>query len=187
MREPVRFADGVGCLADQGVTSFLELGPDGVLSAMVARRARRRRWPSPLLRRVSAPRHGRSSRRWRQLWGRAAEALDWSAVFAGSRRTARDAARPYAFQRERYWLASDGLAAGDPAAIGQAARRASAAGCGGRARRAARASLFTGRLSLRTQPWLADHTVMGGVLVPGTALVELALYAGGQVGCERAA
>ena len=40
--------------------------------------------------------------------------------------------------------------------------------------------LFTGRLSLESHPWLADHAVMGGVLLPGTAFVELALRAGGE-------
>ncbi|MCQ8195660.1 polyketide synthase dehydratase domain-containing protein, partial [Streptomyces rugosispiralis] len=34
-------------------------------------------------------------------------------------------------------------------------------------------------------PWLADHAVMGSVLLPGTAFVELAVRAGDQVGCER--
>ena len=43
--------------------------------------------------------------------------------------------------------------------------------------------LLTGRLSLSVQPWLADHAVFGSVLLPGTAFVELAVYAGDQVGC----
>ena len=43
--------------------------------------------------------------------------------------------------------------------------------------------LFTGRLSLETHPWLADHAVMGTVLLPGTAFVELALHAGREVDC----
>ncbi|MFJ8511208.1 polyketide synthase dehydratase domain-containing protein, partial [Streptomyces avermitilis] len=37
--------------------------------------------------------------------------------------------------------------------------------------------LLTGRLSQRTHPWLTDHTVVGTTLVPGTALLELALQA----------
>ncbi|WP_442973923.1 hypothetical protein, partial [Saccharothrix sp. ST-888] len=38
------------------------------------------------------------------------------------------------------------------------------------------------RLSLDSHPWLADHAVMGTVLLPGTAFVELALRAGDQAG-----
>ena len=42
--------------------------------------------------------------------------------------------------------------------------------------------VLTGRLSLRSHPWLADHAVSGTVLFPGTALVELAIHAGDRVG-----
>ena len=41
---------------------------------------------------------------------------------------------------------------------------------------------LTGRLSLATHPWLADHAVGGTVLLPGTAFLELALRAAEQVG-----
>ena len=41
--------------------------------------------------------------------------------------------------------------------------------------------VFTGRLSLETHPWLADHAVMGAVLLPGTAFLELALHAGREL------
>ncbi|MEU6619135.1 type I polyketide synthase [Streptomyces parvus] len=41
---------------------------------------------------------------------------------------------------------------------------------------------LTGRLSLATHPWLADHAVHGAVLVPGTALVEMVLRAGQETG-----
>ena len=48
-------------------------------------------------------------------------------------------------------------------------------------------SIFTGRISLESHPWLADHAVMGTVLLPGTAFLELALYAGRELGCPMVA
>nr|WP_053161338.1 type I polyketide synthase [Streptomyces caatingaensis] len=36
--------------------------------------------------------------------------------------------------------------------------------------------LFTGQISLTTHPWLADHTIAGTPLLPGTAFLELALH-----------
>ncbi|MEE3920975.1 hypothetical protein V2I01_30675 [Micromonospora sp. BRA006-A] len=42
--------------------------------------------------------------------------------------------------------------------------------------------VLTGRLSTSTHPWLADHVVGDSVVVPGTALVELAVRAGDEVG-----
>ena len=200
VREPVRFADGVGCLSERGVWSFLELGPDGVLSAMAHDCLAGEREPEPgdpgdrsatrarddvqpLA--VAALRRERPEARslltaLARLWVRGKE-VDWTAVFAGS--GARRVALPaYAFQRERYWLAGRGPGAGDPAAIGQQRTAhpllgAAVALAGGEG------LVLTGRISLRTHPWLADHVVMGSVLVPGTAFVELALYAGGQAGC----
>ena len=59
---------------------------------------------------------------------------------------------------------------------------ASVVGCCSRVGRG-RGWLFTGRLSLESHPWLADHAVLGVVLLPGTAFLELVLHAGGEVGC----
>ncbi|WP_205669261.1 type I polyketide synthase [Amycolatopsis suaedae] len=47
--------------------------------------------------------------------------------------------------------------------------------------------LFTGRLSTAAQPWLADHTVLGAVLLPGAAVAELAAHAGAHLGSPRVA
>ena len=43
--------------------------------------------------------------------------------------------------------------------------------------------VFTAQLSLASHPWLADHAVMGVVLLPGTAFLELAMHVGSAVGC----
>ena len=112
-------------------------------------------------------------------WVRGAE-VDWERVFDGS--GARRVPLPgYAFQRERFWLSS-GAGAGDLAAVGQIAARHPLLGASVRLASDG-GSLLTGRLSLQTHPWLADHAVLGTVLLPGTAFVELALRAGAEVGC----
>src|ERR1700683_2998276 len=43
--------------------------------------------------------------------------------------------------------------------------------------------VLTGRLSLATQPWLADQQVAGSVLLPGAALAELVVRSGDEAGC----
>ncbi|WP_143070867.1 type I polyketide synthase, partial [Streptomyces malaysiense] len=44
---------------------------------------------------------------------------------------------------------------------------------------------FTGRLSLDTHPWLADHAVAGTVILPGTAHLDLALHAAHHTGLDH--
>ncbi|MFJ9953653.1 type I polyketide synthase, partial [Kitasatospora sp. NPDC091207] len=86
----------------------------------------------------------------------------------------------YAFQRERYWLepvAGDVASAGLTDAVHPLLAAVVELPDGG--------TVLTGRISLGTHPWLTGHTVLGSVLLPGAAFVELALTAGRRVGCPR--
>jgi acyl transferase domain-containing protein/NADP-dependent 3-hydroxy acid dehydrogenase YdfG len=188
-RETVRFMDGVRWLDAQGVTSFMELGPDGVLSAigqecLAAEDQAEDESPAVF---VSTLRNERPEVQTflaalAQAWVRGAN-VNWAFQFEGS--AARRVPLPtYAFQRAHYWLATATASAADISAAGQ--RPANHPLLGAAVRLADdRGWMFTGRLSLDSHPWLADHTMMGVVLFPGTAFVELALRAGGEVGCER--
>ncbi|MEU5274519.1 type I polyketide synthase [Streptomyces hygroscopicus] len=182
VREAVRFLDGIRAMEAQGVTTYLELGPDGVLSALgqecltgetghvaFVPALRAGRPEAETLTTALATLHTRGT------------VPDWEAYYAG---TGADRVElpTYAFQREHYWLdagtahgdvSSIGLGSADHPLLGAAVSLADAEGF-----------LFTGRLGLDTHPWLADHTVMGSVLLPGTAFVELAVRAGDQVGCD---
>ncbi|MFI9446507.1 acyltransferase domain-containing protein, partial [Streptomyces avermitilis] len=178
VREAVRFADGLHTLHELGVTMFVEIGPGGVLSALVqgclddgthivtvpALRADRPE-PYALVTAVGQLHtHGISP--------------EWQALFPGARRVDLPT---YAFQRERYWLDAPqasgdvraaGLGAADHPLLGAAIATADSDG-----------AVLTGLLSLGTHPWLADHAVNGIVLLPGTAFVELAIRAGDETGC----
>ncbi|MBM7172951.1 SDR family NAD(P)-dependent oxidoreductase, partial [Streptomyces sp. G44] len=180
VRAAVRFGEGVRWLEEQGVSVFLELGPDGVLTGMaqeslsddaqlIAALRKDRPEPEALVTAL-----GRL-----HITG---AGPDWAAYFSGT--GARRVDLPtYAFQHQRYWLQG-------------ATRQDSRAGLGFEATghpllttavplAGEDGQLLSGRLSLAEQPWLAGDTAAGTVLVPATLLLDLALYAADHVGCEQ--
>ncbi|AWW42211.1 type I polyketide synthase [Streptomyces cadmiisoli] len=179
IRGAVRFHDGVRFLESEGVSEYLELGPDGVLTALAAACLSEEAGVLvPALRRDRSETETVAASL--ALLRMRGATPDWNKVFPGARNIELPT---YAFQRDRYWL--DGPDARphvtglglDPAlhpllgaAVGLADRDT---------------HVFTGSVSLRTHGWLAEHAVDGNVLMPGTALVELAVRAGEQVGADR--
>ncbi|MFE2599310.1 type I polyketide synthase [Streptomyces sp. NPDC059396] len=182
VRQAVRFADGIRALRDENIDVLLELGPGSVLSAMAQDtlgEAARRMTVAPALRKDRTEEAAFVS-----TLGRlhtAGVPFDWSAFFAGT--GARRVDLPtYAFQRERYWPAppppggagATGAGATGHPLLGLALELAAGEGL-----------VFTGSISVRTHPWLAQHAVAGRITLPGTALVELAIRAGDEAGCDR--
>ncbi|MFI7319559.1 SDR family NAD(P)-dependent oxidoreductase [Streptomyces venezuelae] len=185
VRQPVRFHDGLRTLGDQGVVRYLELGPDPVLATMVQdclpARTGDEEDAEPVV--AAALRSGHDEAR-TLLGAVAALHVDGQPADLGALVPADAAQLPlptYRFQRRRYWrptpdAAAPARAAGLqetghpllPAVIHQAD--------GG--------LLLAGRLSPRTQPWLGDHAIAGGVPLPATAFVELALLAGRHGDCD---
>jgi pimaricinolide synthase PimS1 len=188
IRRPVRFNDGIAALRAAGVASFVETGPDGVLTAMIPECLASTDGAAddvlavPLLSRATAEETALLNAVTRlQVRG---SGLDGAELFAGT--GARRVDLPtYPFQRQRYW-AED---AARPVAELPAGVRLTdhplldavvdVAGVAGQ--------VFVSRLSVVRQPWLADHVVDGSVVVPGVTLVELALRAGEELGCEELA
>ncbi|MEV0299378.1 SDR family NAD(P)-dependent oxidoreductase [Nocardia sp. NPDC050710] len=177
VRAAVRFAPGVETLVASGVRRFLEVGPDAVLAAMT-----RQTLPADVEARAMVAAAGRRDHdeveQFLTMLGQAhtaGVAVDWNRLFA-DRRMSRVALPTYAFEHRRYWL-EPGL---------EEPRNASEHSLLTDVVRVADRDewLFTGRLSLRTHPWIADHTTYGVVLVPSAALMEMLLVAGRRIGCD---
>ncbi|MEU8918960.1 SDR family NAD(P)-dependent oxidoreductase [Streptomyces nigrescens] len=179
-RQAVRFHDGVRGLAEQGVQRYVELGPDGTLSAMAAGCLPPDSTGTaviPLLRdRTSESRSLLDGLARAHVHG---ADLDWSAV-ANARpgRTAVTDLPTYPFQRQRYWPTPRALATAGISPAGHPLLSAAVELADG-------SHLFTSRLSVRDQPWLADHALAGTAVVPGTAFLELALLAGDRADCPH--
>ncbi|WP_433789716.1 SDR family NAD(P)-dependent oxidoreductase [Actinoplanes sp. CA-252034] len=178
VRRPVRFADAVRALDELGAGRYLELGPDTVLAGMTADTLP----DAPVT--VAVMRRDRDEvTTFLTALGRlhaAGATVGWRLLHPA--RPARRVELPtYPFQQELYWpsaadlvtvdAAGLGLTATDHPMLGAALTLADGDG-----------SVFTGRLAVTTHPWLADHAIQGTAVLPGTAMVELALRAGEQTG-----
>ncbi len=180
VREPVRFCDGVQWLRANGVSSFIELGPDGVLSALTRECLASEPDTTVALLRAGRPEAQTFIGGLAEAWVGGVD-VEWERLFEGS--GAKRVGLPtYAFQRERFWLASRvGVGVAGMSGFSAVAHPLLGAGVG---LGDERGWLFTGRLSLREPAWFAEHLVLGLPVVPGTTWVEIALYAGSQVGCD---
>ncbi|MFC4565726.1 SDR family NAD(P)-dependent oxidoreductase [Nocardiopsis mangrovi] len=184
LRRPVLFAAAVRALRERGYAAFIEVGPHPVVEAGMRRTLAELDAPAAVLPTLRRDEGGPD-----RFLTALAEAhvagvdVDWAAVHGGS---AVGVDLPtYAFEHRNYWL--------DPSPAGGAAPRA---GVGGTDHPLLGAAvpladtggfLFTGLVSLRTHPWLADHAVLGTPLLPGTAFVELALLAAERTACPHIA
>ncbi|WP_405958077.1 SDR family NAD(P)-dependent oxidoreductase [Streptomyces phaeochromogenes] len=184
VRQPVRFLDGVRALRADGIDTFLELGPDAVLTAMARscldedtpQATSRTPLTIPVLRRG----HGERDTVTRAV----AEAYVHGVPVTLADRPVGAVDRlaadlpTYPFQRRRYWL--DAPTAFDPTAMGfdESPHPLLSASV---VLPEEQGIVWTGRLSTSSLPWLAEHTVGGQVVVPGTALLELAQYAADSV------
>ncbi|WP_218024527.1 type I polyketide synthase [Nocardia lijiangensis] len=174
VRRPVRFGDAVRCLRTLGVTRCVELGPDPALSAMTGESG-----PAS----VGLLRSGR--REVRTVLAALAhlhvrgQAVDWPRVLPGGRGIPLPT---YPFQRSSYWLMSSsqpsvataGLADTGHPLLGAAIE---IPGSG--------EIVYTGRLSVQSQPWMAEHAVHGIVVLPGVAYVDLLLGVGADIGARH--
>ncbi|PYC66048.1 hypothetical protein C7C46_31855 [Streptomyces tateyamensis] len=163
-------------LVNDGVTRFVEVGPDAALTPMglddpalsfIATTRRDRDEVTTLLTALGEL-HGRGGR------------VDWAAFFAGT--GARRVDLPtYAFQHQEYWLTLPS-ATGEAAGLGQTGAGHPLLGAALELP-ASDGLVLTGRLTAAAQPWLAEHDLLGTITVPPAALVELALHAGARLDC----
>ncbi|WP_143660621.1 beta-ketoacyl synthase N-terminal-like domain-containing protein, partial [Streptomyces sp. JHA26] len=184
LRQTVRFADTLRALLDDGFRLFVESSAHPVLTMGVEQTAEEHT-DTPVTA-VGSLRRGEGGME--RFLTSAAEAfvggatVDWAGVFAGT--GARRVDLPtYAFQEQHYWIepslarqgdvTSAGLSSADHPLLGAAVTLPASDGV-----------LLTGRWSLRTHPWLAEHLVQGTPLLPASVFVELALRAGDAVGCD---
>ncbi|MCX2970865.1 type I polyketide synthase, partial [Streptomyces marinisediminis] len=174
IRSTVRFHDAVRSLAKLGATRFVEAGPDAVLTGMAQESL-----DDATVTGVALTRANRSeTESYTAALARlhtAGATLDLTPFFPGATRIDLPT---YAFRGEHYWLTGGarldagglGVDAADHPLLGASVQVAGGDDV-----------VLTGRLSLRTHPWLADHVVAGGVLLPATAFLELAFTAAERV------
>ncbi|MEV5508664.1 type I polyketide synthase [Streptomyces orinoci] len=180
-RETVRFADVVHRLThDEHVTVCVELGPGAQLTAAATAGSAQEDGRAPVFlatARSGAPEPAALLSAVARLHVEGIP-VDWHRVYEGS--GARRVDLPtYPFQRRRHWLPG-----GAAPSVPPADDRAHPLLTGAVTLPGTQRLLCTGELSGRDQPWLRDHVVAGGALVPAAVFAETALHAGGICGLD---
>ncbi|WP_455749099.1 type I polyketide synthase, partial [Kitasatospora purpeofusca] len=180
VRGAVRFADGVRCLAGHGITAFLEVGPEAVVTPMVHATLDEELGRDGFVA-VAALTAGRPEPlALTQALARqfvAGVPVPWERTVPGGRLVELPG---HVFAGQRYWQDAVGSTAGLQAAGLHATRHPL---LGAAVHLPDGQAVLTGRVLPGSHPWLADHAVDGTVLLPGTAFLDLALHAADAVGC----
>ncbi|SDM56611.1 polyketide synthase 12 [Allokutzneria albata] len=174
LREPVRFEAAVRGLLASGHRYLVECSPHPVLTTAMQETVEATGTDAVCvgtLRREDGGRD-RFHRSAAELYVRGRQ-VDWSPAFEGL--GARRVKLPtYPFQRRRHWhrvSPPPGLDSTGHPMIGAVLPLPDSD-----------EFVFTGELSTQAHPWLADHAVLGSPVLPGTAIAELAIAAGGRLG-----
>ncbi|MFD4545073.1 SDR family NAD(P)-dependent oxidoreductase [Streptomyces sp. NPDC058466] len=169
LRQPVRFADTIRRMLDDGCRTFVELSPHPSLTSSIEAVAAERGIDAVAVGSLRRQQDGHAVllRRLGELYA-AGHAPDWSALFPEGRRVELPT---YAFARERHWLApapATGTVGGSPL-IGT---RIEASDEPGR-------HIFQTDIDLNDSrfAYLTDHQVTGEVWLPGAAFLDMALEA----------
>ncbi|MFI9274492.1 type I polyketide synthase, partial [Kitasatospora sp. NPDC052896] len=99
--------------------------------------------------------------------------VNWTTVLGEGPRAATPT---YPFQRRTYWAQPRPATGGDVRTAGLESTGHPLVGAAVQIADTGE-TLLSGRISLHTHPWLADHTITDTPLLPGTAFLELALRA----------
>jgi len=184
LRAPVQFARAVIALAASGHGVFIEVSPHPVLAAAITEVMDQDGHGAGLVVTGTLRRQDGGAARLLASLARAhvgGISVDWAAVLAQGSVVELPT---YAFQRERFWPRPVPVQAGDVTAAGLGAVTHPLLGAAVQVAGGDQV-ILTGRVSAGAQPWLADHVVGGVVLVPGAALLELAVRAGDAAGCGQ--
>lgn len=176
-REAVRFAAGMRTLYEQGVKTFLELGPQPVLSGLGAA-CLADDGPVSWVASLNPDKDDASAiqRSLAELHVLGIQ-LDWRGYFApfGGNRVALPS---YAFQRERFWFEPP-----PSREVGAGLTDTNHLLLGGRIQIAGTETMMFATVVSNEEPvWVKDHQVLDAVLMPGTAFFEAMRAAGNASG-----
>ncbi|MEV3993764.1 SDR family NAD(P)-dependent oxidoreductase [Streptomyces sp. NPDC049837] len=182
MREPVEFEQATRALVADGHDVFIESSPHPMLALSLQETIADCGSAAAVLGTLRRDKGGPRS------FGAALGAahvhgveIDGEALFGSDSR--RVDLPTYPFQRERYWY-HPADRRGDVSALGLEEAGHPLLG-GGVELPESGSVVYTARIGADSRPWLTDHTLMGTVLLPGAALIDLALWAGRNSGCPH--